>query len=205
MHKLNKSDIKRVEKIKVFLKNVNLQLKSKSVEEIENIFNSQEKIINAIIDLEAKNYLLEKFIVLKSSIINTTYKFNNIIEKLTECEKLLGWKSKDDIILFFSEINNDISIIPDIRMRHILIWQSNYWKTRRLDDYYINYTKNILDNVEIDRKIAWNTIKEVKKFFKILNNEITEISNVEIKTWILSFSNILEYDAIEIIELRETK
>lgn len=205
MQNLNKSDIKRIEKIKIFLKNANLQLKSKSVEEIENIFNSQEKIINAITDLETKNNLLRQFIVLKNSVTYATNKFNNIIEKLIECEKLLDWKNKEEIILFFNKIDNDISIIPDMRMRHILIWQSNYWKTRRLDDYYINYTKNILDNVENDRKIAWNTIKEVENFFKILNNNISEISNTEIKNWILSFSNILKYDSIQMIELREPK
>ncbi len=90
-----------------------------------------------------------------------------------------------------------------MRMRHILIWQSNYWKARRLDNYYINYTKNILDKIEIDRKIAWNTIKEVKNFFKILNKDISEISNTEIKIWILYFSNILKNDVVQMIELRE--
>ena len=205
MQNLNKSDIKRIEKIKIFLKNANLQLKSKSVEEIENIFNSQEKIINAITDLETKNNLLRQFIVLKNSVTYATNKFNNIIEKLIECEKLLDWKNKEEIILFFNKIDNDISIILDMKMRHLLIWQSNYWKTRRLDDYYINYTKNILDNVENDRKITWNTIKEVENFFRTLNNDISEINNTEIKTWILSFSNILKYDAIQMIELREPK
>ena len=155
--------------------------------------------------METKNNLLRQFIVLKNSVTYATNKFNNIIEKLIECEKLLDWKNKEEIILFFNKIDNDISIILDMKMRHLLIWQSNYWKTRRLDDYYINYTKNILDNVENDRKITWNTIKEVENFFRTLNNDISEINNTEIKTWILSFSNILKYDAIQMIELREPK
>ena len=97
MLNLNKSDIKRIEKIKLFLKNANIQLKSKSIEEIEYIFNNQEKIINAITDLETKNNLLRQFIVLKNSVTYATNKFNNIIEKLIECEKLLDWKNKEEI------------------------------------------------------------------------------------------------------------
>ncbi|CAC9620843.1 hypothetical protein [uncultured Gammaproteobacteria bacterium] len=63
-------------------------------------------------------------------------------------------KELKKILKFFDDVDKGISKIPDQRMRHQLIKQAQYWRSRRLDDFYLKSSEEILDKITKDRSLA---------------------------------------------------
>ena len=124
----NKQDLQTVALFEKTVKNINQFLKGKSAPEIDEFFDIQDKKIKAISIPALKDLLLEQSNVLRNSATSMTNKFDSIINRLEECDTILIWKSPEQATQFFDEIDSDISMIPDQRIRHLLVQQSNYFR-----------------------------------------------------------------------------
>lgn len=201
-NKPNKSDLKRLANFQKFVKNINPLLKGKSIEQINALFDEQDKILKYISDENLKEDALTTSKKLRDTAISMNENFHWSIDKILNSKELLKWKSLFEINSFFDEIDKDISKIPDMRKRQLIKQQSEYFRWRNCDESLIYSTQATLDKVQLNRKLAWNTIDEVKIFFENLNKDISKISDSSTAWAILTFSNILQADAIQCIELK---
>ena len=205
-HKLNKTDSRRVATLEKFLKNANHLLKKKSLEEQNEIFDIQEKIIAGISNIEFRESLLKQFKELRGNASIAKKKFDSIIDNLMNCDKILAWKSLDETIQFFDEVDNDITYIPDQRMRHQLIKQSEYWKTSKLDESITSSISKILyTDLENNLKLAWDTKEKIEVFFNWLNTKIQKISDSDIRKNLFWMSALRKMSANAKIDSEELK
>lgn len=175
--KLNKTDARRVATIEKFLKNANHQLRKKSLKEQEDILEFQEKIIKGISDDEYREWLLKMFIELKDTALLSKKKFDSSIKKLKNCEKLLKWKTLDEIKMFFDELDNDLSVIPDQKVRQTLLKQSEDFRKRQIEKLEVLSIEKRIENVENNHSLAWNTKDEINRFFDELDFDIFKMDS----------------------------
>ncbi len=175
--KLNRTDSRRIIIIEKFLKNANHQLRKKSIEEIKDIFEFQEKIIKGISDMETREFLLKEIITLKERAILSQSKFQDSIKNLENCEKLLKWKNLEEIRKFFDRVDKDISIIPDLKMRQLLLKQSDYWRKNVIENTEISSMEKRIEAIKNNHSLAWKTEDEINEFFDELDFDIFKMDN----------------------------
>ena len=198
-NKLSKSDQRRIDNFTNILKNANTLLKWKSVEEINAFFDEQDKILKYVNDTELREKALNGSKELRDTAISMTIKFKSSIDKMTNSKKILEWKSLNEVTDFFDKIDKDISAIPDMRMRHLLLQKSQYFRWRNCDDLFINSTQKTLDEVSNNSKLAWNNKDEIESFFDSINKDISKIWDKTIASMLLSYSDTLKSIAIQSI------
>jgi len=201
--KLKKTDNRRLLTFEKFVKNINSQLKWKSVNEISEIFDLQEKIIAWISVEELKIQLLNQVKELRNMSVWMTNKFDSIIDRLQNIDTLLDWKNIENSIEFFDEIDKDISKIPDQRMRQLLMKKSEYFRATKLDKILIVSVRKTLKLLDDNYKIAWDSEDEINHFFDSLSIQIKKIDNQTMVSSLLVLLNIHKMSVLNKVEAGE--
>lgn len=199
--KLSSADSRRVAIFERFVRNANHLLKKKSAKKINRIIDDQDGFLKWIKDLETRERLLTISKELRDTALYALNNFDEVMKNLKNCEQLLKWKTPQEITKFFNDIDKNISKFPDQRVKLMTKQNSSYWRTRWLDEYYINSSQKTLDMVSADKNIAWKTVKDVEDFFKPVLSDISKIENEEIRLSLFHFATFHKADAIQMIEL----
>lgn len=179
--KPNKSDLKRIVWFETIVKNINSMLKGKSVDEINDFFDIQDKILKHISVAETRELLLNQSKLLRTTATEMINKFHSIIKRIQNSPKKLEWKSIGEITLFFDEIDKDISTIPDMRMRQLLMQQCKNSKEKTLNYAPIDSIVTALNQVTKDYSLAWKTVKEINQYFDNIDTEIDKLPDSTLK------------------------
>lgn len=172
MSKLTKSDQIRISSFEKNIKNINQLLKWKKTWEINKFFDEQDEILKYISVEDIRENLLEVSSKLRIHAVATTEKFDSILNKLRNSDELLEWKKLNESKNFFDDVDKNISSLPDMRIRQLLMKQSKDIKARVLNNIRVSYVKELLKQVD---KKTFDSIDEINSYFEPIDLEAKEL------------------------------